>query len=293
VVVNSYVTSGEDGQPTRPEPQPAEQQALSVFDEGLARFKRGEYPAALAKFDQALRELPGDAVVHEVRCLTLFAVGDYTAAAAGLNSLLSSAPGMDWTSVSSLYGEVEDYTTQLRKLEQFVDTRSEDAAARFVLAYQYLMLGEQDLAVAMLREVTRLQPQDSVATRMLTALDPPPAPAQSQANVSRAAENPTEGAAAAGLETDLIGQWQATSEQATIELTIQEDFTFVWQAQSPGQPPIELSGNFAGTASGIELITTEQGVLAGTVVSGGPDAWTFHISEAAASDPGLSFKRVK
>ncbi len=120
--------------------------------------------------------LPGDAVVHEVRCLTLSALGDYTAAAAGLNSLLSSAPrhGLDVGQQFVRRGRGLHHPA--RKLEQFVDTRSEDAAARFILAYQYLMLGEQDLAVAMLREVTRLQPQDSVAARMLTALDPPPAP---------------------------------------------------------------------------------------------------------------------
>ncbi len=36
-------------QPTRPEPQLAEQQALSVFDEGLDRFERGEYSSCLGQ----------------------------------------------------------------------------------------------------------------------------------------------------------------------------------------------------------------------------------------------------
>jgi len=293
VVVNNYVTAGADGQPTATEPKPQEQDGLAVFDEGLARFKRGEYPAALVKFDQALRQLPQDAVVHEVRCLTLFAVGDYATAAAGLNSLLSSAPGMDWTSVSSLYGNVDDYTAQLRKLEQFVEANPAEAAGQFVLAYQYLMLGEQDMALAALREVTRLQPQDAVAARMLTALDPPPAPAPSRALVRGSAEAEDADDAAANLETDLVGRWQAKTGPTTIELTIQEDFTFVWTARSSDQPPVELTGNLAGTATGIELITSQQGVLAGAVVSGGPDAWNFKISEAAATDPGLSFQRVK
>ena len=45
----------------------------------------------------------------KLRVLTLFALGDYTPAAAALNSFLSSAPGMDWTTMSSLYGSIDDY----------------------------------------------------------------------------------------------------------------------------------------------------------------------------------------
>ncbi len=45
-------------------------------------------------------------MIHEVYALSLFAIGDYEAAAATLNALLASAPGMDWTSVSSLYGDI-------------------------------------------------------------------------------------------------------------------------------------------------------------------------------------------
>ncbi len=112
VVVNNYVSSSSDGPGNEAQvaqSTPQQQQALSSFDQGLAKFKAARYAAALSDFNTSLKELPGDAVVHEVRSLALFATGDYRAAAAGLNSLLSSAPGMDWTTMSG-YMEIQKTT---------------------------------------------------------------------------------------------------------------------------------------------------------------------------------------
>ena len=62
----------------------------------------------------------------------MFAMGDYTGAAAVLNNLLAVAPGMDWTTLSGLYGDVDAYTTQLRALEAHCKQKPDDAAAHFV-----------------------------------------------------------------------------------------------------------------------------------------------------------------
>lgn len=89
VVVNNYVSSdaNADGDATEAPPEsPATTQATTLFDAGLAQFKSGDYRGALTKFDSALQKLPGDPVVHEVRALTLFALGEYKPAAAALNS---------------------------------------------------------------------------------------------------------------------------------------------------------------------------------------------------------------
>ncbi len=290
VVVNNYVSSTanesvSEQQTTRSTPQQA--QALSSFDQGLVKFKAGQYVAALSDFNAAIKELPGDVVVHEVRSLALFANGDYKAAAAGLNSLLSSAPGMDWTTMSGLYGNPEDYTAQLRKLEQFCKSNPNDASAYFVLAYHYLVTGSKDGAVSVLKVVVKNQPKDVTAKRMLDAMSPPSGTAASPT------ATPSTPAGADATQTDLVGTWIAQSRDTKIELSITEDSKFTWKAGSKDQTPVVLSGLLTAGRDGISLESKEQGSIGGAVESKGPDAWRFVISGAPASDPGLSFARIK
>jgi tetratricopeptide (TPR) repeat protein len=290
VVVNNYypddtaTTAPVEGvAPSAPAAAPsASDQATQIFDEGLAQFKTGDYTGALAKFDAALQKLPGDPVVHEVRAVTLFALGDYKQSAAALNSFLSSAPGMDWTTMSSLYGDPKDYEAQLRKLEQFCRSNPNDAAAYFVLAYQYLVLGSKDPAINALKVVVKNQPKDATAKRMLDALSPPAASAPPAASV-----------AASDAETDLVGNWQAKAGGTTIDLAITEDSQFTWKALQPGQKPVELKGQLESGGGQISLDSADQGAMAGTVKSLGPDKWQFNLNGAPASDPGLIFARSK
>lgn len=290
VVVNNYVSSDEDpnaaAAPVAQE-TPATEQATQLFDAGLAQFKAGDYRGALGNFDAALKKLPGDPVVHEVRALTLFALGDYKSAAAALNSFLSSAPGMDWTTMSSLYGNVDDYQAQLRKLEEYIKSNPNDPAAAFVLAYQYLAIGAKDAAINALKVVVKNQPKDVTAKRMLDALSPPAAPAPAA---------PVPAATPAGSDapqTDLVGNWRAKAGDTTISLMIGEDSQFVWKAAPTGKPPVELKGQLATDGDQIALDSKDQGSMDGTVKSLGPDKWQFALSGAPPSDPGLSFERVK
>ncbi len=275
-------TRGEVGE------SPEQQQAFSLFDQGLERFKAGSYQEALSLFNATLQQLPGDAVVHEMRCLALFAIGNYTEAAAGLNSLLAAAPGMDWTTMSGLYGDPDSYTQQLRSLEQFCQAHPNDASAHFVLAYHYLVTGSKDNAIDALQVVVNNQPKDATARRMLDAMVPREvsAPATPAASIAIPAGEDAP-------ETDLVGTWIAKTGDTKIELTISEDSQFTWKATSNGQDPAVLDGNLIASGDGIELETAEQGSMAGMVQSKGPDAWQFRISGAPASDPGLAFVRVK
>lgn len=291
VVVNNYISTttdvaGSDSQAVQSTPQ--QTQALSSFDQGLAKFKAGQYIPALSDFNAALKELPGDVVVHEVRALALFANGDYKAAAAGLNSLLSSAPGMDWTTMSGLYGNPEDYTAQLRKLELFCKSNPNDASAYFVLAYHYLVTGSKDGAVNALKVVVKNQPKDVTAQRMLDAMSPPSEPATASPTAT-----PSNPAGADAPQTDLVGTWVAQSQDTKIELSITEDSKFTWKAGAKDQTPVVLSGLLTSGSDGISLETKEQGSIGGAVESKGPDNWKFVISGAPASDPGLSFARAK
>ena len=227
--------------------------------------------------------------MHEVSALCLFALGDYTGAAAVLNNLLAVAPGMDWTTLSGLYGDVDQYTAQLRALEARCKQQPADAAAHFVLAYHYLVAGHGDAAANELKQVVALQPRDQVAQRMLAALTPPdeamPAPPQPvpPADVPPAPAEPS---------TDLVGAWRAERNGDVFELSIDENSQFTWKAVPKGQPPVTLAGTMAATGNAILLQSSEQGTMTAQVKSGGADKFQFIAAGSPPDDPGLSFQRV-
>lgn len=294
VVVNNYVSSDADGgdasAQAAAEESPETQQATKLFDDGLVRFKAGQYGAALTRFDSALAKLPGDPVVHEVRALTLFAMGQYKPAAAALNSFLSSAPGMDWTTMSSLYGNADDYQTQLRKLEAYCQSHPKDASSHFVYAYHCLVLDEKDAAIDALRVVVANQPKDYTAKRMLDALAPAAQPSTVPSPATAPSVAPADSAAP---ETDLVGTWRAKAGNTTIDLTITDDSQFTWKATQAGKPVTPLKGQLTTTSDELVLQSADQGSMTGSVSSQGPDHWQFALSGAPPSDPGLSFSRVK
>jgi hypothetical protein len=63
--------------------------------------------------------MPKDAATHEFRSLTQFALGKYQEAAATIYAVLAVGPGWDWTTLSSMYPDIDTYTAQLRKLEEY------------------------------------------------------------------------------------------------------------------------------------------------------------------------------
>src|SRR5262249_58193136 len=120
--------------------------------------------------EKAIVLLPSDATLHEFRALTLFAQGRYKDAAATLYAVLAAGPGWDWKTMRGLYPDEDTYTRQLRALEEHVRKDPNSPEARFVLAYQYLVLGTKDEAVKQVKEGGRLQPKDKVWDALLNAL---------------------------------------------------------------------------------------------------------------------------
>jgi hypothetical protein len=205
---------------------------------------------------------------------------------------------MDWTTLSGLYGNVDDYTNQLRKLEAHCKANPKDPAAHFVLAYHYLVIGSKDSAINALKVVVANQPQDVTAKRMLDALSPPE-PKADEATQARTAEpvpaaeaKPAEGDAAPAPETDLVGTWLAAAGKSSIELSITEDSKFTWKATEADKVVAELKGDLVAAGDAISLDTADKGSMAGSVVSGGADSWTF-IPPGAPADSGLKFSRKK
>ena len=305
VIVNNYIpveTPAADAgtsavpQPATPpqETAPAPSPADTAVDAALGKFKAGDYAGALAGFDQALKLSPKDSVIHEVRALSLFALGRYTEAAAALNAVLATAPGMDWTTMSNVYGSVDAYTGHLRTLEEFCRTHPDDAAAHFVLGYHYLVGGHTDMAAAALRVVVSKQPGDVVAKRLLDAITPP---AEDQATTTPGATSTpasTEAGATAEKplpDIDLVGTWKATSDKDTIMLTVTPESGFTWKAQPAGKPAVELKGTIETSADAIALVSESAGTMVAKVTPQTADSFEFALPSAPKDAKPLVFTR--
>ena len=148
----------------------ADETAIDIFDQAREAFQRNEHKEALALVDKAIQQLPTDVTLHEFRALCLFALQDYKAAAATLYAVLAAGPGWDWETMRSLYGDVATYTDHLRLLEGYLKANPKSPAARFVLAYHYLVLGHQTAAIQELENVVKLLPDSQLSAEMLAAL---------------------------------------------------------------------------------------------------------------------------
>ena len=145
--------------------------AAKLLDDARQAFAANDYPRAQQLVDQAIQQQPKDTTPHEFRALTLFAQGKYAEAAATIYAVLAVGPGWDWDTLKALYPNTMTYTNQLRALEQYTKANPKDAAARFLLAYQYLVTDSRDAAVRTLQSVVALQPNDQLAKYLLQMLD--------------------------------------------------------------------------------------------------------------------------
>jgi hypothetical protein len=260
--------------------------AMALFDAGRASFHQGNYTDALQQTDAALAKLPGDTTLHEFRALCLFALKRYDEAAAALYAVLSVGPGWDWATLVGLYPDVETYTTQLRSLEDDCRAHRESASAWFVLAYHYLTQGHVEAAVAILKDVVALKPNDTLSASLLKQLDAPKvaaAPAATPAP-SSAESTPPEGASIAGT-------WTAKPAADTaISLSITADGPFTWQVDQKGQ-----MRKFAGKSTfgeGMLTLAQDNGpALVGHVAWKDPNHMTFHVVGDGPDDAGLSFAK--
>ena len=125
----------------------------SVTSTQRAAFESGDYVRVLASVDQAIGILPKDAALHEFRSLVLFALGSYRDAAAAIHAVLAVGPGWNWSTMSALDGDADDYTKQLRALERHTRDHPSSADAQFLLAYHYLTMGHEESAKVKLETV--------------------------------------------------------------------------------------------------------------------------------------------
>lgn len=299
-VAADQTPQSQDPSATQTPPSPNVQAAMSSFDEARAAFKAGNYDVAQTKSEEALQKLPNDAALHEFRALILFARGKYKDAAAALYSVLSVGPGWDWTTLSSMYGDIDDYTKQLRALEDFVKQNPNSPDGPFVLAYQYTTCGHNEAAATQLKTVVRLLPNDQLAPQLLKMAEgsaggqdqQQPQPQQPQGDPSKPPELPPEDQGPPVDQAKLVGTWKASHGSAVaIDLTLKNDQTFTWKVNQNGRNNV-IEGKFQVEGNLLELQQTSDGnTMVGRVRLGDKPGFNFKLVGSGPNDPGLDFAK--
>ncbi len=177
-------------------------EAEQYYDQARQYFENGDYQNALRMGAHAEIEAPGNAKVHELLSLALFATGKYAPAASEAHAAMAMGQIADWNALYGYYNDVNKYTEQLRALEKAARDNPNSAADRFLLGYQYLMIGAHDDAKAELADAVKLTPKDKLAAYYLNELNankpltPPPMTAimqQRQPQPPTQAQQPAQG----------------------------------------------------------------------------------------------------
>jgi tetratricopeptide (TPR) repeat protein len=260
-------------------------QAGELLDAARNAFVQGDYAGALSECDQAIALQPDEALLHEFRGLTLFALHRYGEAAGAVYAVLSAGPGWDWTTICSLYPTISVYTEQLRALEQDVASNPNSPALRFLLAYHYTICGHTDAAATEFKAAVQLDPKDQLSAQLLGMLTPasaPPAPPAPTPATPAAPAKPVEAAA-------LVGDWKASpAEGATIALSLTKGGQYTWKFDQQGKAQ-EFSGPYAVADSLLILKKGETPVMIGQVTSLPNGRFNFKLPGDNPSDPGLTF----
>jgi tetratricopeptide (TPR) repeat protein len=254
----------------------------SKFDQARAAFLEGRYQDTLKLTDEAVAQMPRDAVLHEFRSLVLFALGRYQESAATIHAVLDVGPGWDWKTLSGLYSNIDVYTSQLRALEAARDKDPKSAALHFLLGYHYVTCGHADNALAEFRRTLELQPQDPVAKALLKTLSPRDA---------QATEAPAAASAPAIPSDAIVGDWTATGKGgAKYSMSLGKDGSFTW-GFTRGKKKQEAKGVQTLEGNVLAMEPDSGGILLAELSQNGPDTLHFKMIGGASDSPPLEFRR--
>jgi tetratricopeptide (TPR) repeat protein len=262
--------------------------AVSEGDLAREEFLNGHYERSLSVLDGALAKAPDDAVLHELRALDLFAMQRYKKAAGTLYAVLSVGPGWDWTTMISLYPDVDVYTQQLRALESYVRENPQSPDGHFVLAYHYMTAGHDQAAARQFQQVVQLSPNDQISRQILAMITPSSASSPSDAKNAPTAET-TEPPRTA--PANLNGNWNSpTTGGGTINLSLAGDGGFKWTYARPDKSQ-SFDGKYELAGTTLVLDYGNGGTMVGKVNAEGPDRFSFKIVGAPQNDQGLMFSK--
>jgi len=258
------------------------QQAGDLFDKARVEFSKGNYQQALNAANEAAALTPNDAVLHEFRALCLFALKDYQQAAAALYAILSIGPGWDWETMGGLYGDVANYTVQVRALEDYLRAHADAADARFVLGYHYLVCGHKSRAATEFEKVVALQPNDQISKQLLQGI---------AAGDAQPAASPDPTPAQAPPANGLVGNWSAENPDGSkFSLALNEHGEFQWTASRDGQQQ-SLTGTYRLENDYLILKASAENSLVGQVAMDNENRFVFKLAGKNPTDPGLTFTK--
>jgi tetratricopeptide (TPR) repeat protein len=267
-------------------------EAVDKFDQARAAFYDRKYDEALKLTDEAVAQMPRDAVLHEFRSLVLFALKRYPESAATIHAVLDVGPGWDWKTLSGLYANVNTYKDQLRSLEMTRDQDPKSAALQFLLGYHYLTCGYQEAAVRAFGKAVDLEPKDSVAAALYASLSPrdaqPAKPAGGASPKQAASPNSPKDVP----PDSIIGNWTAKGKGAAkYSLSLNKDGSFSWGFTRGTRKPQEVKGVHTVESNVLAMEPDSGGVMLAELTSKGPDTLQFKMIGGKSDDPGLEFRR--
>lgn len=289
-VVSGGTVTAEAVPATAPDPN-VSSEGSAAFNAALQAFRQGNDSQALDLVNQAVREIPQDAVVHEFRSLVLFALGRYDEAAEAIYAVLAVGPGWDWKTMSGLYGNVDRYTQQLRALEAYVKAQPDSSAARFLLAHHYMSCGHDEAAARQLKKVLELTPGQKVATDMLTMIEGPEA-VKSLEGAGPLLLPPSATVDVPDIKAEQVtGRFHASGrENAKFELDLNGDGTFRWSFTRDGQQQL-VTGVWAMDGNVLAMEPETGGVMLAELTRVNEQGFIFRMTGTGPDDPGLNFIR--
>jgi len=142
------------------------------FNHALAAFRSYDYENAVAMASQAATRIPSDARVQGLMVQTMVALKDYPAAAQQARTAAGAGTVIDTPTLYSFYNNnMGLYTSHLRSLEAYVRQYPLLADSRFLLGYQYLVLGHFGPAREQFAAAVQLATSDRLASNMLAEAD--------------------------------------------------------------------------------------------------------------------------
>jgi tetratricopeptide (TPR) repeat protein len=138
--------------------------AAAFAEQGEIDFKAGNYHAAAKDWQHSLVDDPKNGAVMMLLAQALFAEGKYEQAAGATQAAMQMLPEDKWGVVianyAELYGNVQDYTDQVRALEAARKANPDSPALRFLLGFHFGYLNYPKQAVTELDEALSLAPRD-------------------------------------------------------------------------------------------------------------------------------------
>jgi len=139
-------------------------------EQGEASFKSGDYKGALYAWRHAIIDDAQNPVMLMMLAQSMFATGNFEEAAGATQAAMQMMPKDKWGVVianhKELYGNVQDYTDQLRALEKAIKDKPDNPGLRFLAGFHYAYLGFPREAVDQLDKVLKLQPRDEAAKQL-------------------------------------------------------------------------------------------------------------------------------